>query len=154
MEVWRDNSKHFQSIDHASCTFALYLLEICATRMSHMVTNSWKETFIAPATSFSLFLSLLWAIQNPKQQTKQCCTLRLRGVILLKSMSLRLNIFNIFIDYFISIYYGLFQKRRDDANCQVHVWETLFVTCFKSLWGEGRIFSEIKCALLNPLNLP
>lgn len=43
-----------------------------------------RETFIAPATSFSLFLSLLWAIQDPKQQTKQCCTFRRRVFILFK----------------------------------------------------------------------
>lgn len=38
----------------------------------------WRGTFIAPATSFSLFLSLLWAIQGPKQQNKQCCTFSLQ----------------------------------------------------------------------------
>lgn len=44
----------------------------------------WRGTFIAPATSSSLFLSLLWAIQDPKQPGKQCCAFSLQAFSLLK----------------------------------------------------------------------
>lgn len=54
-------------------------------RGCHIWPRIWRrETFIAPATSSSLFLSLLWSIQDPKQQTKQCCTFRLQAFTPLK----------------------------------------------------------------------
>lgn len=89
----------------------------------------WRETFIAPATSFSLFLSLLWAIQDPKQQSKQCCTFRLQVFTLFKKKQKKNQwtnrlpwlcqsncvwtyIFNNCIDYFIGIYYGMLWKPK------------------------------------------
>lgn len=101
----------------------------------------WRGTFIAPATSFSLFLSLLWAIQDPKQQTKQCCTFSLQVFALLKKSMrwtnrllqperLRLDIFSNCL-YWLFYWYLLCPvAKSQDVNYgllfQINVWSFTF----------------------------
>lgn len=87
--------------------------------MSHMATNKVKGELLLqqplPPLCSCLFL---WAIQEPKQHSKQRCTSSLSGSsLLMRSMSCRAvpDAFNNHIDYFIGICYCC-RKAVDDLK--------------------------------------
>lgn len=152
IRVKRRKKKQIPGQQQGDITASKLLRFIClkfARRGCHIWPRiRWRETFIAPATSFSLFLSLLWAIQDPNNRHKQCCTFRLQvftpieeinegGPIGCRSQSdcVWTDIFNNFIDYFIGIYYGLFRKAEImwSLSFQMNAW-SLFFTESIGVW--------------------
>ena len=154
IEKKRDSSKHFQdiSIDHHRLQLLRFICLKSARRGCHIWSRIVERKLLLhqllPSLCSFLFYGL-FRIPNNRPNTVARLGSRSHSADEINEPA---------FEHFQYLYWlfhwrllWLVSKRRDNANCQVHVWNFI-CHCFKGIWVEGESILKIKCALLNPLH--